>query len=136
MPPPRPDVTPDQMVHFLHQHALTIQIGFTVFAIAILLDKNAIFPKWLAYISIWQIVTELLAAPITIAAWWLGPAHTHGAIVASVGITIAVLLMGIIKARLIIQYFMEVRSAPRWLRLFTDIWLLTLWGTIFAIYLW
>ncbi|MGH3968836.1 MAG: hypothetical protein ACRDTV_12150 [Mycobacterium sp.] len=167
MPPPRPDVTADQMVHFLHQHALTIQIGFAllmviigftgvvnglityeikrmsvspafayaylaalgvgalpgclmaaisfltavfrpdrdaqivamlydltflsfvgslgcfsvaylVFAIAILLDRNAIFPKWLAYVSIWQIVTEVLAAPVFI--FRSGPFAWNGSI--------------------------------------------------------
>ena len=30
MPPPRPDVTTDQMVHFFHAHGLTIKIGFGV----------------------------------------------------------------------------------------------------------
>lgn len=167
MPPPRPDVTADQMVHFLHQHALTIQIGFALliivigfngvvnglmvyeikrmsvspvfayaylgalgvgavpgclmaaisflaavfrpdrdvqivatlydltflsfvgslgcfsvaylaFAIAILLDRNAIFPKWLAYVSIWQIVTEILAAPVFI--FRSGPFAWNGSI--------------------------------------------------------
>jgi hypothetical protein len=167
MPPPRPDVTAHQMVGFLQQHALTIQIGFAllmivigfagvtngvvayeikrmsvnpafayaylgalavgalpgclmaaisflaavfrpgrdvqivallydvtflsfvgslgcfstaylVLAIAILLDKNAIFPKWLAYISIWQIVTELLATPVFI--FRSGPFAWNGSI--------------------------------------------------------
>lgn len=167
MPPPRPDVTVDQMVDFVHQHAVTIQIGFAllmviigfagvtngivvyeikrmsvspvwayaylgalavgaipgclmaaisfltaafrpdrdpeivalmydltflsfvgslgcfstgylVFAIAILLDKNAVFPKWLGYISIWQIVTELLAAPVFI--FRSGPLAWNGSI--------------------------------------------------------
>ncbi len=153
MPPPRPDVTTDQMAHFFHAHATTIQIGFgililiigifgvangifvyhikrmtvgsvfayvfmgalgvgtlpgallvafcwltavyrpdrdpqllallydlgmlsyigslgcfatawTVFPIAILYDKNQIFPKWMAYVTIWQIVTEVLAIPV------------------------------------------------------------------------
>jgi hypothetical protein len=31
------------------------------FAVAILVDKNGIFPKWLAYLTIWQIVTEVIA---------------------------------------------------------------------------
>ncbi len=31
------------------------------FALAILYDRNQIFPKWLAYMSIWQIVTEVIA---------------------------------------------------------------------------
>ena len=39
---------------------------YLVFALAILLDKNKIFPKWLAYVTIWQIMTEVLAAPIFI----------------------------------------------------------------------
>ncbi|MBO0678076.1 hypothetical protein JRC04_11420 [Mycolicibacterium sp. S2-37] len=33
-------------------------------AIAILYDRNQIFPKWLAYVTIWQIVTEILAVPV------------------------------------------------------------------------
>lgn len=167
MPPPRPDVTAAQMGHFLHQHAVTIQIGFAllmviigfagvtngivafeikrmsvspvfayaylgtlavgalpgclmaaisflaavfrpdrdpqivallydltflsfvgslgcfsaaylVFAIAILLDTNGVFPKWLGYISIWQIVTELLAAPVFI--FRSGPLAWNGSI--------------------------------------------------------
>lgn len=167
MPPPRPDVTDAQMVYFLHQHGLTIQIGFAllmivigfagvangivayeikrmsvspafayaylgalavgalpgclmaaisflaavfrpdrdpqivamlydltflsfvgslgcfsaaylVFAIAILLDNNTIFPKWLAYVSVWQIVTEALAAPVFI--FRSGPFAWNGSI--------------------------------------------------------
>lgn len=78
----------------------------------------------------------LILSAITIAAWWLGPAHSHGALSASLTITVAVLVMALIKARLIIQHFMDVRAAPGWLRLFTDVWLLALWGTVLAIYLW
>ncbi|XVQ15488.1 hypothetical protein ACQP1W_24040 [Spirillospora sp. CA-255316] len=36
--------------------------AYTVVAIAILYDKNRIFPKWFAYVTIWQIVTEILAS--------------------------------------------------------------------------
>jgi len=55
--------------------------------------------------------------------------------VASVPITIAVVVLGFIKGRMIIQYFMEVRTAPRWLKLFTDAWLTILWAGVLAIYL-
>ncbi|MDZ4264930.1 MAG: hypothetical protein U1D00_04375 [Mycobacterium sp.] len=34
------------------------------FAIAILYDRNNIFPKWLGYVTIWQIVTEIVAVPV------------------------------------------------------------------------
>jgi hypothetical protein len=37
---------------------------------------------------------------------------------------------------LIIRHFMEVRTAPRWLRLSTDGWLVALWGAVLVIYLW
>jgi hypothetical protein len=36
--------------------------AYLVVAIAVLYDKNRIFPKWFAYVTIWQIVTELLAS--------------------------------------------------------------------------
>jgi hypothetical protein len=167
MPPARPDVTTDQMAHFFHAHATTIQIGFgilvlivggagvvngivvyhikrmivgsvlayaymgslavgalpgcllaafcfltavyrpgrdpellalrydlgllsyvgslgcfttawIVFAIAILYDKNPIFPKWLAYVTIWQIVTEIVAVPVFVSK--AGPFAWNGSI--------------------------------------------------------
>jgi hypothetical protein len=39
---------------------------YLVFAIAIFLDRRGIFPKWLAYMSLWGIATELVAIPIWI----------------------------------------------------------------------
>ena len=54
---------------------------------------------------------------------------------ASVPITVAVVLLGFIKGRMIIRYFMEVRTAPRWLKLFTDVWLVILWAGVLGIYL-
>jgi uncharacterized membrane protein (DUF441 family) len=167
MPPPRPDVTIDQMAHFFHAHAATIQIGFGIlvlivggagvangivmyhikrmtvgsvlaygymgslavgalpgcllvafcfltavfrpgrdpqllallydlgllsyvgslgcfttawiaFAIAILYDKNQIFPKWLAYVTIWQILTEIMAVPVFVSK--AGPFAWNGSI--------------------------------------------------------
>lgn len=35
--------------------------AYTVLAIAILYDRNRVFPKWFAYVSIWQIITEVFA---------------------------------------------------------------------------
>ena len=73
---------------------------------------------------------------ITIVSWWLAPGPTRGApAVASVPITLAVILLAFIKGRLIIRYFMEVRTAPRWLKLSTDAWLVIVWGAVLAIYL-
>jgi Prokaryotic Cytochrome C oxidase subunit IV len=73
---------------------------------------------------------------ITIGSWWLAPGHARGdAAAASVPITVAVVLRGFIKGRKIIQYFMKIRTAPRWLKLFTDARLTVLWSAVLAIYL-
>jgi hypothetical protein len=42
-------------------------VMWMAFALAILLDQNNILPKWLGYYTIWQYVTELMAAPVWIA---------------------------------------------------------------------
>jgi hypothetical protein len=167
MPPPRPDIGPEQIVEFFHAHSLTIRIGFgllmivvgftgvanglialqikrmsvapvfayayiaslavgavpgclfaafafltaafrpdrdpgiiamlydlgllsfvgslgcfatqnMVLALAIFLDRNDVFPKWLAYMSIWMIVTEILAGPVFI--FKAGPLAWNGSI--------------------------------------------------------
>ncbi|MDT5366595.1 MAG: hypothetical protein QOC62_1026 [Mycobacterium sp.] len=77
----------------------------------------------------------IILSAITIVSWWLAPAHGHGApAVPSVPITVAVILLAFIKGRMIIRYFMEVRTAPRWLKLTTDAWLIGLWAGVLAIY--
>ena len=80
-------------------------------------------------------VWAILSA-ITILSWWLGRTAHHGALlVSSTGVTVGVLAIGFIKARLIMQQFMEVRTAPIWLRRFMDSWLVVFWGAVLAIYL-
>jgi hypothetical protein len=177
MPPPRPDVGPDQIVAFFDAHSLTIRIGFgllmffigftavangliafqikrmsvtpvfayayiaslavgaipgclfaafsfvaaafrpdrdphivamlydlgllsfvgslgcfatqnMVLALAIFLDRNDILPKWLAYMSIWMIVTELLAGPVFV--FKSGPLAWNGSISFWVGTAVFV----------------------------------------------
>nr|WP_280417764.1 hypothetical protein [Nocardia carnea] len=64
----RPDRDPATL-HFLYDLGMLSYNGslgcftaaYLVLAIAILYDRNKVFPKWFAYISIWQIVTEVLA---------------------------------------------------------------------------
>jgi hypothetical protein len=73
---------------------------------------------------------------ITILSWLLGrTAHDGGSVTANTPVTIGVLAIGCVKARLILQSFMEVRTAPRWLRLVTDTWLVVFWGAVLGIYL-
>ena len=78
----------------------------------------------------WAVLTA-----ITVASWWLSPGHSGGVAAPNVAITVAVVVLGFVKGRLIIRYFMEVRTAPRWLRTSTDAWLAALWLAALAIYL-
>ncbi|MGH3637699.1 MAG: hypothetical protein ACRDUX_01580 [Mycobacterium sp.] len=67
----RPDRDPELMA-LLYDLGLLSYVGslgcfttaYFAFAIAILYDRNEIFPKWLAYVTVWQIVTEILAVPV------------------------------------------------------------------------
>ncbi len=67
----RPDRDP-QILMLLYDVTFVMFVGslgcfaaqYLVLALAILLDKNEIFPKWFAYVTIWNVVTEVLAAPI------------------------------------------------------------------------
>ncbi len=69
----RPDRDP-QLIALLYDVGLLTFVGslgcftanYLVLALAIYLDKNRILPKWMAYITFWQIATELLAGPVFI----------------------------------------------------------------------
>ena len=74
-------------------------------------------------------------APITVDLVVARTRHSGGQAVANVSITVAVVLLGFIKGRFIIRYFMEVRTAPRSLKVSTDAWLVVLWAALLAIYL-
>ncbi|OAN38670.1 cytochrome C oxidase subunit IV family protein [Mycolicibacterium iranicum] len=87
-------------------------------------DNRAITVVWLALTA------------ITVLSWWLAPGHSGGHAEASIPITVAAIVLGFVKCRLIVRYFMEVRTAPKWLRYSTDAWLVALWVAVLAIYLW
>lgn len=87
-------------------------------------DNRAITVVWLALTA------------ITVLSWWLAPGHSGGHAEASIPITVAAIVLGFVKCRLIVRYFMEVRTAPKWLRHSTDAWLVALWVAVLAIYLW
>ncbi len=80
---------------------------------------------------VWVIVSA-----ITIVASWLGrTTGVDGHFVASTTVTVLVLGIALVKCRLIIRTFMEVRTAPPWLRRSTDLWLVLFWGAALALYL-
>lgn len=69
---------------------------YLVLALAILWDKNNIFPRWMAYISVWQIVTEVLAAPVFI--FKTGPYAWNG----SISFWLGTVIFGVYEACIII----------------------------------
>jgi Prokaryotic Cytochrome C oxidase subunit IV len=82
-------------------------------------------------------VVWLLLATGTATSWWLG-SSTGGTTQAQRALTSGgLLVLAAVKVRLIIFYFMEVRSAPLGLRLICDAWvtavacglLITFWLT-------
>ena len=72
---------------------------------------------------------------LTVLAWSLAKAHGDQRITASRPEALAVLAIAAVKARFIMQQFMEVRTAPRWLRRFTDAWVVGLVATVGVLYL-
>lgn len=42
-------------------------VMWMAFGLAIILDEHGILPKWLGYYTVWQYLTELMAAPVWIA---------------------------------------------------------------------
>lgn len=91
----RPDRDP-QIIALLYDVALLSFVGslgcfstsYLVFAVAVLLDTNGIFPKWMAYVAIWQIVTEIVAAPVWV--FRSGPFAWNGSISFWMGVVIFV----------------------------------------------
>lgn len=86
-------------------------------------DKRTVLIAWAA------------ASAATVLAWLLTPGESESATTVGRELVAAIIVLGLVKCRLIIHYFMEVRHAPRWLRLATDGWLIVLWPTLLVIYL-
>jgi len=86
-------------------------------------DKRTVLIAWAA----------LSAA--TVLAWLLTPGESQSATTLGKELVAAIVVLGLVKSRLIIRYFMEVRHAPRWLQVATDGWLAVLWLTLLVIYL-
>jgi hypothetical protein len=80
--------------------------NYVIFAIAILMDRNDIFPKWLAYVTVWQIVTELEAAPVFV--FRTGPFSWNGVIAFWLG----TILFGIFLVCVILQLRTTISRQP------------------------
>ena len=78
-------------------------------------------------------ITWIVASVLTIASGVLAATEVGSS--PRTGIAVAGLLLGSVKVHLVVQNFMEVRTAPRWLKLFTGVWLVVLSATILGLYL-
>jgi hypothetical protein len=74
----------------------------------------------------------LVACALTLVAWGLARSGGTGRAPEAA----AVLLLAAIKVRFITRDFMNVRTAPRWLRRFTDGWIVVLAAALMAIVIW
>lgn len=80
----------------------------------------------------WITLVWLVLVSATGLSWWLGADHgLDGREAASIGI----LVLAMIKVRLVILYFMEVRTAPLPLRLICEAWVVALCGVMVGLYL-
>ncbi len=61
---------------------------------------------------------------VTLMSWAIS--HSVGALSPSFGITMAVIVIAVIKARFVLRDFMEVGHASRWLRVLSDVWVVGL----------
>jgi hypothetical protein len=85
----------------------------------------------------WLTFAWAILSLVTIVTWWLAHTSAHdGQGTALTVTTMLVLGIAVIKVRIIIRQFMDVRTAPTWLKAFTDIWLTVVAALIVAIYLW
>ncbi|AEV74420.1 hypothetical protein MycrhN_3911 [Mycolicibacterium rhodesiae NBB3] len=65
---------------------------------------------------------------------WLTARDGGSAHVVNVTVTLVVLLIAAVKTHLVIWHFMEVRFAPRWLKLTTGGWLVGLVALLLGFY--
>jgi hypothetical protein len=79
------------------------------------------------------VVWSLLVA-VTFVSWWVGFGGDRGGSGIRFSITIAVVAIALFKTRLVFLYFMEVRTAPSWLRATCDAWLAGVAFVLLALY--
>ena len=76
----------------------------------------------------------MLLVAATFVSWWLGVQGARGRLEVDLPITACVVAIALVKTRLVFWHFMEVRTAPSWLRWNCDAWLACLALMVFALY--
>ena len=69
-------------------------------------------------------ITWSTLAAITLLAWWIGAHHGKAALQPDPIVGLSAMAITLVKVRVIIREFMDVRHAPARLRYVTDAWLM------------
>lgn len=73
-------------------------------------------------------------AGITLLAWWIGARHGTGPLRPDAAVAVSAIAITLLKVRVIMHEFMDVRAAPRRLRQVTDAWLATFGAAMLIAY--
>jgi hypothetical protein len=80
-------------------------------------------------------VAWLILVAISLVYLWIDHSATHQGIpTASTVVTVVAICFALIKVRIIMREFMEVRGAPRVLRRLTDYWVLLMAAALLGVY--
>jgi hypothetical protein len=79
-------------------------------------------------------VIWLVLVLATALSWWFGT-HNAEAAGAHRTATLSVMLLAFVKVHIVITHFMEVRTAPLWLKLVCESWVVIVCGIIIVLYL-
>ena len=76
----------------------------------------------------------MLLVAVTFASWCIGASGDGGRLEGNLSVTGLVVAIALVKTRLVFWHFMEVRTAPRWLRWNCDGWLVSFALMLFALF--
>jgi hypothetical protein len=80
-------------------------------------------------------VVWLVLVAITFMYLWIDRSASHGGVlVASTLVTVAAICLALVKVRIIMREFMEVRNAPPLLCRLTDIWVVLMGAALLGVY--
>ena len=82
------------------------------------------------------LIAWLVLAGLTLGYLWIDRTADHGGSpVPSAAVTVAAILIALVKVRIIFREFMDVRHAPPWLCRLTDAWVVLIAVCLLASYL-
>jgi len=80
------------------------------------------------------ILAWAVLAGITLLAWWIGAHHGAGTPKPDAAVALSAIAITLVKVRVIMREFMDVRSAPAWLKRVTDGWLVVFGAAMLLAY--